>query len=147
MTTATEKQREYLLTLINKWERQSWRFLSQVKGEFAMSSGALGRMTRAECSAMIDDITARLQRRDQEPAEAAAEPAPAASGAMTGDDAVGLLGHRVELTTAKTPDGGLVVTIERIEIMGGVPSLIWHKRNGTIGHVAIDQVTSWRRSA
>lgn len=142
MASATEKQADYLLSLINRWEGRTWRFLSQVKGEYAMSSGTVSRMTRDECSAMIDQLSNRLKRRDQEPAEPAAEPA--ASGAMTGDDAVGLLGRRVEFTTAKTPDGGLVVTIQRIEIMGGVPSLIWHKRNGTIGHVAIDQVTSWR---
>lgn len=60
MTTATEKQVDYLLALYNRVHGTSHGYLSQCRELSLTQREAKGGMTKAEASAHIDELKAAL---------------------------------------------------------------------------------------
>lgn len=59
----TAKQESYLLSLANQVSGRSDRFLSQARDILGLSSFQLARITRAQASALIDELKARAGAR------------------------------------------------------------------------------------
>ena len=150
MAHATDKQHDLILTLINRLEGESYRFLSQVRGEWAMSGGQIARMTAPEASAIIDQLKDRIAERDRrrergEEPEPAAAPAPT-TGALPADQAIASLGRKLRLTTANSPDG-FVVTVDSIMLAGKnhVPSLsVRCDTRPNLHSVPLSAIGSWQ---
>lgn len=59
----TEKQEAYIVSLANQLTGQTWpRYISQHKDFLGLSSSACKRVSKAQASAIIDDLKARLER-------------------------------------------------------------------------------------
>lgn len=148
--TASARQTDYLLSLINTWEGAACRFPSQVTGEWSVSRRATG----SEISAMIDQLKALIaehgtRARRDEPARAAERQAASAAviTAMTAEEILAAVGGRLMITTVKTlePFDIEIDSLRRSETGQLIFRVATSVAKPGVRTVTLANITSWSR--